>query len=53
MKAKPSVVTNSSTMPMMPSLRGPCLSKRRPAMGFMAPMMMAPGSSTNPETVAE
>ena len=51
--AKQNVVTVSTPMPMMLSTRGPCLSNRRPAMGPMAPMMMAPGSSTRPDTVAE
>ena len=51
--AKAQVVMVSSTMPMTPSLRGPCLSNSLPAMGFMTPMRMAPGMSTRPESVAE
>ena len=51
--AKQNVVSVSTPMPTSASTRGPCLSNRRPAMGPMAPMMMAPGSSTRPDTVAE
>ena len=52
-KQKQNVVSVSTPMPTSASTRGPCLSNRRPAMGPMAPMMMAPGSSTRPDTVAE
>ena len=52
-KTKPNVVAASRSMPTMPIARAPCLSKMRPAMGFMIPMMMAPGMMTRPDTVAE
>ena len=51
--AKPTVETVSTVSPMMLSTRGPYLSNRRPANGFMMPMRMAPGMMTRPETVAE
>ena len=51
--ANANVVSVSTPMPMMASTRGPCLSNRRPAIGPIAPMMMAPGSSTRPDVVAE
>ena len=47
------VVSASTPVPMTASTRGPCLSNRRPATGPMAPMTMAPGSSTRPDVVAE
>ena len=51
--AKPTVEMVRIDRPMMLSTRGPYLSNRRPANGFMMPMRMAPGMITRPDTVAE
>ena len=52
-KANTKVVAVSRVMPMRLKTRGPCVSNKRPAIGPMMPMRMAPGISTRPETVAE
>ena len=47
------MVTVSRPVPMMPMTRGPRRSNRRPAMGPMMPMRMAPGKRMRPDTVAD
>ena len=51
--ASANVVTVSRPVPMMPMTRGPRRSNRRPAMGPMMPMRMAPGKRMRPDTVAD
>ena len=53
MSANATVPASTVTQPTAMSGRGPRRSSKRPVTGFITPIMMAPGRSVRPDTVAE